>query len=206
MHESFSKRERYSFFRVSTVSISCDKLEKMTAIGNYFLRFPIGDARKELLSKWLHEMKRKGFKPNQYHKICSVHFRDTDFVKLPGFRYTRLKDDAIPSKFEFPEHLLKNPSRSRTSRTSTSAVSLNEVFVFLFLTLKCCIFQNFYQCTFCIVKCMCTTRSERKSTTNRSGCGIDGLWKLPTILWHWSSDWAYCFAGEWRYSLFETHN
>lgn len=72
----------------------------------------------------MNAIKRKGFVPTQSSKICSEHFRESDFLNQPGFKYKRLKDDAVPSVFtEFPEHLQKKPCYSRGTKASRKAVS-----------------------------------------------------------------------------------
>lgn len=89
---------------------------------NFVYRFPL--TKQDLLLKWINAIKRKGFKPSKYSKVCSDHFRSTDFLIQPGFKYKRLKNDAVPSVFEeFPEHLKKKSTPSRTTKTSLAAVS-----------------------------------------------------------------------------------
>jgi hypothetical protein len=84
--------------------------------------FPLNDEAR--LRQWLHAMKRKGFRPTKYSKLCSEHFKETDFMYQPGFQYKRLKKEAVPSVFaEFPEHL-KKKKHTRTTKTSREAVSI----------------------------------------------------------------------------------
>lgn len=75
------------------------------------------------LRKWIHAVSRKDFKPNKGSKICSDHFKESDFIGQSGFRYKRLKLDAVPSIFpEFPAHKQKKDT-TRTTKTSVNAVS-----------------------------------------------------------------------------------
>ena len=37
---------------------------------------------KELLCKWLKNIARKKFKPSKYSKLCSLHFKPDDFIKV----------------------------------------------------------------------------------------------------------------------------
>lgn len=91
----------------------------------YTLRYPLQNPK--LLTQWLHAVKRKGFQPSKSSKICSEHFRESDFQNQPGFKYKRLKENAVPSVFEeFPEHLQKKPKRNRTTKTSCNAVSMSD--------------------------------------------------------------------------------
>lgn len=75
----------------------------------FFSRFPLKD--KDRLSKWLCNMKRASWKPSGYSRICSDHFSD-DCYKT-SMRYV-LKNDAIPTIFNFPPHLQKT-TKSRRS-------------------------------------------------------------------------------------------
>ena len=47
--------------------------------GYTFHKFPTDKA---LRDKWCSAMKRKGFKPTKYSKICSAHYRPADFETL----------------------------------------------------------------------------------------------------------------------------
>ncbi len=60
------------------------------------------------MEKWIHEMKRKNFKPSEYSYLCSEHFTNEDYQIRPGANVKWLKDVAVPSVFkEFPQHLQK---------------------------------------------------------------------------------------------------
>ena len=79
-------------------------------------RFPLND--KDRLQRWIHAVSRKDFNPNKGSKICSDHFKESDFMDQSGFRYKRLKLDAVPSVFpQFPPHKQKKDT-VRTTKTS----------------------------------------------------------------------------------------
>ena len=57
----------------------------------------------ELLKKWIIAVKRDGFKPTKYTKLCSEHFVESDYHPFSR----ELRKDSVPSIFKFPEHLVK---------------------------------------------------------------------------------------------------
>ena len=79
-----------------------DAIKVTKEAGISFHTFPLKD--KERLKNWLIAMRRDDFKPTMHSRICSKHFLTTDYH--PFSRY--LKNTAIPSVFNFPEHLQKN--------------------------------------------------------------------------------------------------
>ncbi|XP_047656676.1 THAP domain-containing protein 2-like isoform X2 [Tachysurus fulvidraco] len=77
-----------------------------------FLRFPSDIQR---CQSWTIALRTEGFEPKDRTVLCSCHFRPEDF---DGSGQTiRLRQEATPSIFNFPDHLSK-PSSSRLSRTS----------------------------------------------------------------------------------------
>ena len=58
-------------------------------------------------------MKRHKWIPSKYSYICSAHFDITDYAVPPGRPYTKLKKSAVPSKFNFPCHLLPRAKSAR---------------------------------------------------------------------------------------------
>ncbi len=67
-------------------------------------RFPLKN--KEELKKWIHAVKRKGFTPKSGDRLCSLHFKNSDFILSPGTERKVLKPGVVPSNFpEFPDHL-----------------------------------------------------------------------------------------------------
>jgi hypothetical protein len=64
-------------------------------------RFPLNN--KELLKKWLAAVKRDKWEPSATSYICSRHFTDSCFRQYQT--QFRLKADAVPSVFDYPQHL-----------------------------------------------------------------------------------------------------
>ncbi|KAL5237573.1 hypothetical protein ACI65C_004983 [Semiaphis heraclei] len=90
---------------ISCSSYGCTNRQEK-GCGIQFHRFPL--KRPFGLSKWIHEMKRKNFKPSEYSYLCSEHFTNEDYQIRPGANVKWLKDEAVPSIFkEFSQHLQK---------------------------------------------------------------------------------------------------
>ncbi|XP_050064269.1 THAP domain-containing protein 1-like [Aphis gossypii] len=91
---------------ISCSSYGCTNRRKK-GCGIQFHRFPL--KRPSVLEKWIHEMKRKNFKPSEYSYLCSEHFTNEDYQIRPGANVKWLKDEAVPSSVfkEFPQHLQK---------------------------------------------------------------------------------------------------
>ena len=70
-----------------------------------FFSFPMKN--QELTKRWIAALRRDKFTPTAYRYICRVDFRDH------GLR-RRLKKDAIPSVFDFPDHLQTKTTQRRT--------------------------------------------------------------------------------------------
>ena len=66
-----------------------------------FHRFPLKD--KELCQKWVIATKRDGFVPTEASYICSDHFTKDNYLFSNS---KRLKQNNVPSVFNFPEHLM----------------------------------------------------------------------------------------------------
>ena len=76
-----------------------------------------------MYAKWLAAIKRDDFKPATASRICVDHFITSDYH--PGSR--ELKKSAVPSVFQFPEHLQKpevTPRRPPLKRNMTTPSSL----------------------------------------------------------------------------------
>ena len=56
--------------------------------------------------KWIHAMKRKGFQPGNYARVCSDHFSPEDFQ--PRIKLKVLKRDAVP-KVVIEDRKVENP-------------------------------------------------------------------------------------------------
>ncbi|KAK7576198.1 hypothetical protein V9T40_012484 [Parthenolecanium corni] len=81
-----------------------------------FHQFPDAKKDKERYLKWFHAIKRKNFKPSKATKLCSLHFLPSDYTQSVSVigGAPRLKKDAVPSVFNFPDHLVpKKPPERR---------------------------------------------------------------------------------------------
>jgi len=63
-------------------------------------------------------MRRDNFTPSKQSKLCSKHFTNDCYDISPWSSQKKLKNDAIPSIFDFPTHLNKNtkPRKPPTNR------------------------------------------------------------------------------------------
>ena len=78
-------------------------------------RFPLSNP--DLLERWIRAMKWKDWTPSKYSVLCEQHFTPDDYIckgkpAIEGPNKKYLKEDAIPSIFYFPPHLI----RATTSR------------------------------------------------------------------------------------------
>ncbi|XP_064475886.1 THAP domain-containing protein 1-like [Ornithodoros turicata] len=62
-------------------------------------------SRPAVLKKWVQKMHRKNWAPSKSSVLCSRHFEEACFDRTG--QTARLKSDAVPTKFDFPQHLLK---------------------------------------------------------------------------------------------------
>ena len=70
----------------------------------YFFRFPL--SKPDLLKKWISSVRRNNFTPTIHNYLCSIHFTIDCFNE--NYKSRRLlKDDAVPTIFNFPKHLKK---------------------------------------------------------------------------------------------------
>ncbi|XP_039277203.1 THAP domain-containing protein 1-like [Nilaparvata lugens] len=83
-------------------AVNCSNRSNRTVNISYH-RFPFRN--KELLKKWLVKLWRKSFTPTVNSYVCSVHFEADSF--LQGYQCKKLKEDALPTIFNFPDHLIK---------------------------------------------------------------------------------------------------
>ena len=94
---------------------------------------------KDLRDKWIRANPRRDFVPSKHSRMCSLHFRDSDFVEQPQDSNARrrkqladdqqlkcryLKKDAVPTVFlNVPSYLTSPAATPRRAATSTSASS-----------------------------------------------------------------------------------
>ena len=115
----------------------CLCFSKFSGLLFLFSRFPKDPIR---LEAWTLALKTQNFRPTKYTLICDDHFSDQDKDKTG--QTVRLKPTAIPTKFNFPDHLQKKlisrkpplvrqidansqvPS-NRTSVTETDSTAVN---------------------------------------------------------------------------------
>lgn len=76
-----------------------------------FHTFPF--KRPEILKKWVHVMRRENWQPSKHSRLCSDHFKESDYLVRPGCTVNLLKPDAVPSIFNFPKHLLQKEEKPR---------------------------------------------------------------------------------------------
>lgn len=88
-----------------------------------FFSFPLKN--KELCKKWITAIRREDFTPSAYTYICSCHFLPEHYND-DGLR-RRLKKDAVPSVFSFPEHLQKKATpRRKLKRAGPSSCGISK--------------------------------------------------------------------------------
>ena len=95
-----------------TVTIS-GKQAKVT-----YHKFP-SESNRSKRKQWIRAIRRdvgKHFKPGKWTKICSLHFKETDFYNFWG-GYRTLREDSVPSIFDFDSGRTEKSS-SRVSRRS----------------------------------------------------------------------------------------
>ncbi len=99
-------RNLYYGFPIEIFSINC--------------RFPLNNP--SLLQKWLLAMRREKWNPTKTAYICSQHFLASDYNYPPSLtqavslKRKYLKFDAVPSIFDFPDHLKKKPVKERNPK------------------------------------------------------------------------------------------
>jgi hypothetical protein len=66
-------------------------------------RFPLSNPA--LTKQWIVNMKRDKFMPVASSRLCSEHFSEECFDRTG--QNVRLRDNAVPTVFKFPDHLTK---------------------------------------------------------------------------------------------------
>lgn len=94
--------------------------------GVTFHRIPKDKKIRKLWVQALHRidpLTKKPWQPTKYSYICSQHFRSEDFDRTG--QTVRLKQNVVPSVFQFPSHLQARPVKIRNSVTSRRALASN---------------------------------------------------------------------------------
>lgn len=93
------------------------------------------------LKKWIHAVRRNNFKPTKSTKLCSKHFCDSDYVPpLIEESRKRLKNDAVPSIFDFSKQILpksKQMIRHVSEMSQTDSSILRNVISSIFFHFYC---------------------------------------------------------------------
>ncbi|XP_075458763.1 THAP domain-containing protein 1-like [Ascaphus truei] len=84
-------------------AINC-RSRQTRGCGKSFHRFPHG--RPDVLKKWVTNMRRDIFKPSSKAVLCSDHFEEFCFDRTG--QTIRLRTDAVPTMFTFPERMKKD--------------------------------------------------------------------------------------------------
>jgi len=79
-------------------------------------RFPKDE---EIRRQWVVNVRRENWKATDSSVLCSSHFEEGCFDRTG--QTVRLRDGAIPTIFDFPQHLQPKPVKQRSSRTSGMA-------------------------------------------------------------------------------------
>ncbi|XP_039286978.1 peroxynitrite isomerase THAP4 isoform X2 [Nilaparvata lugens] len=73
----------------------------------------------ETRKKWILATKWKNFNPNEHTYICSVHFKFEDYYPRYASGLRKLRENVVPSIFDFPEHLQNPEKKIRKRRPET---------------------------------------------------------------------------------------
>jgi len=96
----------------------------------YRPRFSLNDS--ERLKKWIHAVRRTNFKPNCSSFLCSLHFTENDYNKAVVSGKLVLKKCAVPTIFDFPDHLLPKVKERRILQRSVE-IQVRVVFNLLYI-------------------------------------------------------------------------
>ena len=91
-----------------------------------FHQFPLQN--NDLCKKWIIAMKRDKFVPTKTSYICSSHFLPDDYATAQISYRPKLKSNAVPSIFSFPERLLPKKSKRKQplKRKADTAITFEE--------------------------------------------------------------------------------
>ncbi|GBL75412.1 hypothetical protein AVEN_194602-1 [Araneus ventricosus] len=87
----------------SCVAFSCTNRCSEKIPGLTFHSFPKDETRRKL---WVKAVGRENWEPSKFSKLCSKHFPE-EMIDRTSLSCVRLRDNAVPSIFDFPSHLQK---------------------------------------------------------------------------------------------------
>ncbi|KAG5883930.1 hypothetical protein JTB14_003752 [Gonioctena quinquepunctata] len=58
--------------------------------------------RPDILELWIKAVRRENWAPSRSSKLCGDHFLPTDYMVKPGCSTKRLKPNAVPTVFSYP--------------------------------------------------------------------------------------------------------
>ncbi|XP_038654366.1 THAP domain-containing protein 2-like isoform X2 [Scyliorhinus canicula] len=82
--------------------------------------FPSNPRRR---TEWIQLVRRENFKPSKHTFLCSKHFEQTCFDRTGQTR--RLREDAVPTIFDFQQHM-QNKLVSRKTPLTSVGISSNQ--------------------------------------------------------------------------------
>ncbi|GBM01114.1 DNA transposase THAP9 [Araneus ventricosus] len=87
----------------SCVAFNCTNRCSKKIPGLTFHSFPKNETRRQL---WVKAVRRENWEPSKFSKLCSKHFPE-EMIDRTSLSCVRLRDNAVPSLFDFPSHLQK---------------------------------------------------------------------------------------------------
>ncbi|GBN06109.1 hypothetical protein AVEN_99795-1 [Araneus ventricosus] len=87
----------------SCVAFNCTNRCSKKIPGLTFHSFPKDETRRQL---WVKAVRRENWESSKFSKLCSIHFPE-EMIDRTSLSCVRLRDNAVPSLFDFPSHLQK---------------------------------------------------------------------------------------------------
>ena len=105
----------------------CKYGQKPEKIKRQTFSFPKG----ALKEKWLQQIDRKDFTPNEYSRVCENHFQEKDFAPQKGSKGRELKKKVL-KPWAYPSLYLRpvKESKKRETRNSTDSTENRKGIVF----------------------------------------------------------------------------
>lgn len=105
----------------SCVAYNCTTRSRKES-GISFFGFPLSNP--PLLKKWILAIRREGLRPSRSTRICSKHFDPESFQCRPDASYPLLRQDAVPSVFDFSMHNNEDVGKNKKKITTTEKLLL----------------------------------------------------------------------------------